>query len=121
MKIYKYTYMMISGTTDPYILYQNLSKDDYFHSVHETPEIFKYMLENNMIGRKGEGGFYKLIIENNKKVKYSLDLKTRKYSISFKHKIINKNLKKFLDKDDKYSKYALNVLLDVLFYVLSIM
>ena len=29
MKIYKYTYMMISGTTDPYILYQNLSKDDF--------------------------------------------------------------------------------------------
>ena len=29
MKIYKYTYMMISGTTDPYILYQNLSKDNF--------------------------------------------------------------------------------------------
>ena len=29
MKIYKYTYMMISGKIDPYILYQNLSKDDY--------------------------------------------------------------------------------------------
>ena len=29
MKIYKYTYMMISGTIDPYILYQNLSKDDF--------------------------------------------------------------------------------------------
>ena len=39
----------------------NIPKDDYFHSVHETPEIFKFMLENKMIGRKGEGGFYKLI------------------------------------------------------------
>ena len=29
MKIYKYTYTMISGTTDPYIIYQNLSKDDF--------------------------------------------------------------------------------------------
>ena len=29
MKIYKYTYMMISGTMDPYIIYQNLSKDDF--------------------------------------------------------------------------------------------
>ena len=101
-------------------LLQNIPKDDYYHSVHETPEIFQFMLENKMIGRKGEGGFYKLIDVENNKIKHSLDLKTRKYSISTKPKIINKNLQKFLDKDDKFSKYAWNVLSEVLFYVLSI-
>ena len=101
-------------------LLQNIPKDDYYHSVHETPEIFKFMLENKMIGRKGDGGFYKLIDVENNKIKHSLDLKTRKYSISTKPKIINKNLQKFLDKDDKFSKYAWNVLSEVLFYVLSI-
>lgn len=101
-------------------LLQNIPKNDYYHSVHETPEIFQFMLENKMIGRKGDGGFYKLIDINNKKTKHSLNLKTRKYSLSSKPKIINKNLQKFLDKDDKFSRYAWNVLSDVLYYVLCI-
>jgi 3-hydroxyacyl-CoA dehydrogenase len=98
----------------------NIPKSDYYHSVHETPEIFQFMLENKMIGRKGDGGFYKLINIKNKKIKHSLDLRTREYRISSKPKIINKNLKKFLDKDDKFSKYAWNVLSEVLYYVLTI-
>jgi 3-hydroxyacyl-CoA dehydrogenase len=98
----------------------NIPKSDYYHSVHETPEIFQFMLENKMIGRKGDGGFYKLINIKNKKIKHSFDLRTREYRISSKPKIINKNLKKFLDKDDKFSKYAWNVLSEVLYYVLTI-
>ena len=98
----------------------NIPKSDYYHSVHKTPEIFQFMLENKMIGRKGDGGFYKLININNKKIKHSLDLSTREYQICSKPKIINKNLKKFLDKDDKFSKYAWNVLSEVLYYVLTI-
>ena len=101
-------------------LLQNIPKDDHYNSVHETPEIFQFMLKNKMIGRKGDGGFYKLIDVENKKVKHSLNLKTREYSISTKPKIINKNLQKFLEKDDKFSEYAWNVLSEVLFYVLSI-
>ncbi|HJL58605.1 MAG TPA: 3-hydroxyacyl-CoA dehydrogenase family protein, partial [Alphaproteobacteria bacterium] len=57
----------------------NIPKSDYYHSVHKTPEIFQFMLENKMIGRKGDGGFYKLININNKKIKHSLDLSTREY------------------------------------------
>ena len=38
-------------------LLQNIPKNDYYHSVHETPEIFQFMLENKMIGRKGDGVF----------------------------------------------------------------
>ena len=101
-------------------LLENIPKDDYYHSVHETPEIFQFMLENRMVGRKGNGGFYKLIDVENKKIKHSLDLKTRKYSVSTKPKIINKNLQKFLYQEDKFSKYAWNVLSEVLYYVLCI-
>ena len=46
MKIYKYTYMMISGTTDPYILYQNLSKDDLNISYY-NPFNSDYMGKSN--------------------------------------------------------------------------
>ena len=106
-------------------LLNNIPKNDYYHLVHQTPEIFKFMLKNKMIGRKGEGGFYKLIIKNKNKIKHSLNLNTRKYSVSSKPKIenfkmINKNLKNYLNKNDQFSKYAWNVLSDVLYYVLSI-
>ena len=106
-------------------LLTNLSQDDYYHKVHQTPAIFNFMLENKMIGRKGEGGFYKLIDKNNKKIKYSLNLNTREYSISQKTKIenfklIKKDFKSYLTLQDNFSKYALHILSDVLYYVLSI-
>ena len=46
MKIYKYTYMMISGTIDPYILYQNLSKDD-LNSSYYNPFNGEYVGKSN--------------------------------------------------------------------------
>ncbi|SVC19541.1 uncharacterized protein METZ01_LOCUS272395, partial [marine metagenome] len=106
-------------------LLNNLPKHDHYHTVHQIPAIFNFMLENKMIGRKGEGGFYKLINKNNKKIKYSLNLNTREYSISIKTKIenfklIKKDLKSYLTLQDNFSKYALHILSDVLYYVLNI-
>ena len=106
-------------------LLNNIPKNDYYHSIHQTPEIFKYMLKNKMIGRKGDGGFYKLVNKKNNKIKYSLDLNTYQYSKSSKQviknlNIIKKNLNHYLNQDDKFSKYAWDVLSDVLYYVLCI-
>ena len=83
------------------------------------------MLDNKLIGRKGSGGFYKLVDEDNKKIKHSLNLNSKKYSKSLKPniqniKLIKKDLKGFLINDDKYSKYALSIISDVLYYVLNI-
>jgi len=106
-------------------LLNNISQNDYYKSVHKNPEIFQYMIKNKMIGRKGDGGFYKLIIEKNKKIKHSLNLNSKKYSISLKpninnYQLIKKDLKSFLKNNDNHSKYALKVLSDVLYYVLEI-
>ena len=106
-------------------LLKNIPKNDYYHSVHQTPEIFKFMLEKKMIGRKGKGGFYKLVNKDDKKIKYSFNLNSREYYVSSKIKIenfklIKKNLQKYLNKKDKFSKYAWNVLSDVLYYILCI-
>ena len=106
-------------------LLNNIPKDDYYKSVHQIPKIFDYMLKNKLIGRKGDGGFYKLVNKNNQKIKYSLNLNTCEYSISLKPniqniKLINKNLKYFLKNEDNYSKYALSILSDVIYYVLNI-
>ena len=38
-----------------------------------------YMMENRMLGRKTDGGFYKMKRENGKKELWALNLKTRAY------------------------------------------
>ena len=106
-------------------LLNNIPKNDYYCQVHESPEIFQFMLKNNMIGRKGNGGFYKLVNTKNKKIKHTLNFKTFKYSPSIKVKnekidLIKKDLKKFLEIDNIYSQYSISVLIDVLYYVLLI-
>ncbi len=106
-------------------LLNNIPANDYYKSVHQVPEIFQFMLDNKLIGRKGSGGFYKLVDEDNKKIKHSLNLNSKKYSKSLKPniqniKLIKKDLKGFLINDDKYSKYALSIISDVLYYVLNI-
>ena len=106
-------------------LLKNIPKNDYYHSVHQSPEIINNMIKNNMIGRKGDGGFYKLAKIKNKKIKLSLDLNTLQYRISSKpnpeffNKIKN-NLNNYLERKDKFSEYALKVLSDVLYYILTI-
>ncbi|PPR44616.1 MAG: putative 3-hydroxyacyl-CoA dehydrogenase [Alphaproteobacteria bacterium MarineAlpha5_Bin11] len=112
----------------PYVinsLLSNIPKNDLYHSLHEKPELFDYMIKNNMIGRKGDGGFYKLKITDGEKVKYSLNLKSKKYE---KSKKINKiiinfdHYKNLIENDinDKYINYATKILIDVLYYVLII-
>ena len=53
---------------------EHLDKNDEYNLYSKPPEIFDYMLENKLIGRKGIGGFYKLENVNGKKVKTSINL-----------------------------------------------
>ncbi len=102
----------------------NIKKGDEYHNFSKTPEIIKYMLENNLIGRKGVGGFYRLDLINGKRVKKSINLVSKQYSISLKSKIESlalgkKDIRLFLDHDDKYANYAWSVLSETLLYTLN--
>ena len=102
----------------------NLESNDEYHLYKKIPEIFNYMLENKLIGRKGIGGFYKLESINGKKIKKSINLSTKKFSESKKPtidslKIAKKDLVKFFEIDNIYSKYAWSVLSDVILYTLN--
>ena len=103
---------------------ENLDKNDEYNLYSKPPEIFDYMLENKLIGRKGIGGFYKLENVNGKKVKTSINLITKEFSESKKPsiqstKLAKKNLNNFLDIKDKYSEYALSVVLEFILYTLN--
>ena len=106
-------------------LLKNIPENDFYKTIHQSPEIFKKMIDKKMFGRKAEGGFYKLVKENNKMTKHSLNLQTLEYSKSIKYKIentklIKNNLKEFLINENKISNYAFEVLSDVIYYVLEI-
>ena len=103
---------------------EHLDKNDEYNLYSKPPEIFDYMLENKLIGRKGIGGFYKLENVNGKKVKTSINLITKEFSESKKPsiqstKLAKKNLNKFLEIKDKYSEYALSVVLEFISYTLN--
>ena len=103
---------------------EHLDKNDEYNLYSKPPEIFDYMLENNLIGRKGIGGFYKLEKVNGKKVKTSINLVSKEFSVSKKPSIqstrlAKKNLIKFLEIKDKYSEYALSVVLEFISYTLN--
>tara|TARA_B100000131_G_scaffold319818_1_gene366478 strand:- start:975 stop:3299 length:2325 start_codon:yes stop_codon:yes gene_type:complete len=103
---------------------ENIEKEDEYHKLSKIPDIVKYMLDNNLIGRKGIGGFYKLENVEGKRVKMSIDLKTKEYSLSVKSKIDSlalgkKDLRLFLDHDDKFANYAWSVLSETLLYTLN--
>ena len=103
---------------------ENLDKNDEYNLYSKPPEIFDYMLENKLIGRKGIGGFYKLENVNGKKVKTSINLITKEFLESKKPsiqstKLAKKNLNNFLEIKDKYSQYALSVVLEFILYTLN--
>ena len=103
---------------------EHLDKNDEYNLYSKPPDIFDYMLENKLIGRKGIGGFYKLENVNGKKVKTSINLITKEFSESKKPsiqstKLAKKNLSKFLEIKDKYSEYALSVVLEFISYTLN--
>ena len=110
----------------PHVLLSMLSyvdDEDEYKNFSELPEIFNYMIKNNLIGRKGSGGFYKLELNGRKKVKKSIDFNTKEYSLSKKPiieslAVSKKDIRQFLDKDDKYSKYGWSVLSSTIEYTL---
>ena len=56
-----------------------LPPDDPFHAVARKPELVERMIASGLTGRKGKGGFYRLKVEGDAKVKQAMDLATGDY------------------------------------------
>ncbi|KAF3981597.1 MAG: 3-hydroxyacyl-CoA dehydrogenase/enoyl-CoA hydratase family protein [Methylococcales symbiont of Hymedesmia sp. n. MRB-2018] len=106
---------------------RQLPEGDAFYQINQIPELFKQMIVDGYIGRKGKGGFYRLNIAEGKRVKESIDLVSGEYSKSEKPvldclKVADKQgLTAFLSLDDKYSQYAWTVISKTLLYAASLM
>ena len=98
---------------------KELPKEDPFHKVAQEIPLVKKLIDTGYTGRKGKGGFYRMNKSDGKKILEAINLETGEYSPSKK---INLGLgdkidiKKLIERDDKYGKYANSILTKVIRY-----
>ncbi len=98
---------------------KELPKSDPFHEVAQEIPLVKKLIDTGYTGRKGKGGFYRMNKSEGKKILEAINLETGEYHQSKK---INLGLgdkidiKKLIERDDIYGKYANAILTKVIRY-----
>ncbi len=101
---------------------KELPKTDKFHEVAQEIPLIKKLIETGYTGRKGKGGFFRINKDGGAKILEALNLETGDYSPSKKIDIKSEkvNLKKLINRDDKYGKYAWSVISKIIKYASSL-
>ena len=101
---------------------KELPKTDEFHLVAQEMPLINKLITTGYTGRKGKGGFYRINKSNGKKILEALNLETGQYSPAKKINIQSDkvDLKKLINRDDQYGKYAWSVLSKIIKYASSL-
>jgi len=101
---------------------KELPKNDEFHNVAKNIEIINKLIKSGYTGRKGKGGFYRINKTEKGKTLEALNLASGKYSPIKKIdlKVDKVDLKKLINRDDKYGKFAWSVLSKIIKYSSSL-
>ena len=99
----------------------HLPVDDLYRTSFREPDYIQRLISEGFTGRKGKGGFYKLVKDGDKKYKEILDLNTGRYRSENKPRLasldsVNEGLQRFLTFPDKGAQYARQVTLKMLWY-----
>ncbi|MGR8932117.1 MAG: 3-hydroxyacyl-CoA dehydrogenase NAD-binding domain-containing protein [Gammaproteobacteria bacterium] len=99
---------------------QSLPSDDPLSRICQVPPLLQRMIGEGLIGRKGGGGFYRLIVERDRKVKQAIDLRGGSYRTSEKFRLSGtqtaQDMRDFLEGGDAIHTYSWRVLSDTLCY-----
>ena len=101
---------------------KELPENDEFQKVAKEIPLIKKLIETGFTGRKGKGGFYRMSKVNNQKILEAINLENGEYSPSKKIDIKSDkvDLKKLVNRDDKYGKYAWSVISKIIKYASSL-
>ena len=101
---------------------KELPKSDEFHEVAKEIPLVKKLIETGYTGRKGKGGFYRMNKSGSIKVMEAINLETGDYSISKKIDIKTDqvDLKRLINRKDKYGDYAWSVISKIIKYASSL-
>jgi len=101
---------------------KELPKSDEFHEVAKEIPLVKKLIETGYTGRKGKGGFYRMNKTGSIKVMEAINLETGDYTISKKIDIKSDqvDLRRLINRKDKYGDYAWSVLSKIIKYASSL-
>ena len=101
---------------------KELPKTDKFQTVAKEIPLVKKLIESGYTGRKGKGGFYRMNKVNDKKILEAINLETGEYSIVKKIDVKSDkvDLKKLINRKDKYGEYAWSVISKIIKYASSL-
>ena len=103
-----------------------LPADDAFRTLYNLPELVKKMIADGYTGRKGKGGFYRMVPDaSGKKTKQVIDLKTGEYHAEKKSRLESVEAAKagiaaLISHKDIGGQYAAAVMLQTLHYAASL-
>lgn len=92
---------------------------------YKTPPFLEKMIADGYTGRKGKGGFYRLKVDGNKKVKEAINLDTGVYAPAEKPSsstlgIAKKDLRRYLTSEERGAQHAWSVISEVLCYTANL-
>ena len=102
-------------------LARTLAPDDAFHASNRDMPLLGRMIEQEMIGRKGKGGFY--LFDRKTRKKQAIDLKTGEYRAEIKPdapELQARDLTQLLSAPTKIGRYAWDVMGKTLAYAASV-
>ncbi|AGJ01792.1 3-hydroxyacyl-CoA dehydrogenase/enoyl-CoA hydratase family protein [Rickettsia prowazekii] len=97
-----------------------LPKSDDYHRIYTNTKVFDKMIEHNLIGRKGEGGFYRLSVSNGKKIKEVINISDLSYHPVQKVDISFNSLNELLSSNSIYGKFFSEIITEFYIYLTSL-
>ena len=101
---------------------KELPENDKFQDVAKEIPLVTKLIETGYTGRKGKGGFYKMNKSNNQKILEAINLENGDYSPTKKIDLgfETVDLKKLIDRKDKYGEYAWSIISKIIKYASSL-
>ncbi len=101
---------------------KELPENDKFQNVAKEIPLITKLVQTGYTGRKGKGGFYRMNKTNNQKILEAINLDNGDYSPTKKIDlgIDTVDLKKLINRKDKYGEYAWSVISQIIKYASSL-
>lgn len=101
-------------------LTSSLSADDHYHKIYTQTPILDQMIEKNLIGRKGDGGFYRMSKIDGVKTKEIINFSNLSYKAVEDYKVEYNSLNDLLNDNGIYGKFFQDILLEFYLYLTSL-
>lgn len=101
-------------------LVNSLPMNDPYQKIYIPTPILDKMIEKNLIGRKREGGFYRLAVINQLKTKEVINFRDLSYTRVEEPKVGYNSIGELLDSNSIYGQFFKNILVEFYFYLISL-